>query len=80
MRHSLTVYSRPDCHLCDEMLDELSTIVADSATVTVIDISGDDELEVQYGLRIPVLCAGDDELCCYRLDRERVIEWLRQSG
>jgi hypothetical protein len=77
---TLTVYSRPDCHLCDEMLDALSPLVRGRASVEIVDISDDDELEVRYGLRIPVLCAGNEELCCYRLDADCVRQWLASAA
>jgi thioredoxin reductase (NADPH) len=72
----LTLYGRPECHLCDEMLAELEPLLHRAVRVEVVDISDDDDLEARYGLRIPVLCAGETELCCYRLDAGRVRRWL----
>ncbi len=74
------MYGRHECHLCDEMLASLQALLGGAADVEVIDISGDDELEARYGLRIPVLCAGDVELCCYHLDAERVGNWLATTA
>jgi Glutaredoxin-like domain (DUF836) len=73
---SMTLYSRPECHLCDAMLAELEPLLSGRATVEVVDISDDDDLEVRYGLRIPVLVAGDSELAVYRLDKSRVEQFL----
>jgi len=39
------------------------------ATLEVIDIDSDRELDARWGDKIPVLLAGDRELCHYRLDR-----------
>lgn len=75
----LTLYGRPECHLCDEMLAALQPLLAGRVSVELVDISDDDELEALYGLRIPVLCAGETELCCYMLDTERVAAWLRHE-
>jgi len=58
------------------MLEALRPLVGSHADIRVVDISEDDELEVRYGLRIPVLSAGDEELCCYRLDADKVRCWL----
>lgn len=80
MSRTLTVYSRPECHLCDEMLDALYPLVRGVADVEIVDISDDDELEVRYGLRIPVLCAGNEELCCYQLDTDQVRRWLASAA
>ena len=58
---SLTLYTRPGCHLCEqaeEILDYLSV------AFTAVDISADVDLVRQYGVRIPVLQRSDKaELC-----------------
>lgn len=73
---SLTLYSRPDCHLCELMLRELEPLLQGRAEVHCIDISRDIELKRRYGLRIPVLAAGDREISDYPLDRARVEHFL----
>ena len=74
----LTLYSRPGCHLCEDMLAELEPLVAGRARIEVVDISDDGELTQAYGLSIPVLMAGDEELARYRLDRERLAAFLER--
>lgn len=76
----LTLYSRPECHLCDAMLDELVPLLGERAKVSVVDISTDRELERELGLKIPVLRAGDVELSRYRLDPGRVQRYLARDG
>jgi hypothetical protein len=72
------VYSRRDCGLCEEMLHELAELLGpDVEKVQVVDISGDPTLERKYGMRIPVLTADGDFVCDYRLDRDRVREWMK---
>ncbi len=53
---ALTLYSRPGCHLCDEMKTVVSR-VAETVPLTLqeIDISVDPALEARYGWEIPVL-------------------------
>ena len=72
----LTVYSRPGCHLCDEMLAELEPLVTGRARVEVVDISQDAVLSKRFGVLIPVLMHGSEELSRYRLDRDRVSELI----
>ena len=67
-----TVYSRAECSLCDQLLDELAGLVGPTAQVTVVDITDDEELEAKYGRRIPVLLADGEFVCNYRLDEARV--------
>lgn len=52
----LTLYTRPDCPLCDEMKAELARVRGGPAFVLEeLDISRDPELEARHGLSIPVL-------------------------
>ena len=53
---AVTIYSRPGCHLCDDMkalVEKMARTIP--LTLEDIDIFGDDDLEAQYGLEIPVL-------------------------
>lgn len=72
-----TVYSREGCTLCEEMLTELAALLGPAAAqVVVVDIAGNADLEHKYGRRIPVLLADGEFVCSYRLDRERMRQWL----
>ncbi len=73
-----TIYHRPGCSLCDEMMAELAQLLdpQEAARVQVVDVSADPDLERKYGKRIPVLLADGDFVCNYRLDAERVSRYL----
>jgi hypothetical protein len=73
---TLTLYSRPECHLCTTMHEELVPLLRGRARVEIVDIDEDRDLERRYGERIPVLTAGSAELCCIRLDAARVERYL----
>ena len=75
MKH-LTVYSRPQCHLCELLLDELQPMAAGQAEVQVVDIDADPVLQERYWLRIPVVAGTDGELSEYPLDRNAVMAYL----
>jgi hypothetical protein len=53
---TVRMYSRPDCHLCDEAR---GVILAVHERVPFafeeVDISGDHDLELGYGIRVPVV-------------------------
>lgn len=70
IREPLILYSRADCHLCDEVINLL-----DRAGVhwRPVDIDGKPALLERYGLRIPVLRRPDtgDELF-YPFDEARL--------
>jgi hypothetical protein len=75
----LTLFQRDDCHLCDLALDVLSRARAPEFESVFID--GDDELEVRYGIRVPVLRNEDSgaELE-WPFDGEQLHRWLGRSG
>jgi hypothetical protein len=55
----LLLYSRPDCHLCDEAADLVAAVAPDQALQTV-DIEDDIALLTRYGVRVPVLRLGQE--------------------
>ena len=74
---ALTLYLRRWCHLCDDLLEALvSMIEPHGIAVHEIDIDEHPEFEDAYGEHIPVLCAGPRELCRHRLDAEAVRAYL----
>jgi hypothetical protein len=50
------MYTRPGCHLCDVARDVLKAQQARTPfALEEISIEGDDALELEYGIRIPVV-------------------------
>ena len=78
---SLTIYSRPGCHLCDEMKAVVER-VAGSVPLTVeeIDISRDAELDERYGLEIPVLMVDGKKAAKYRIAEGELLRILKQRA
>ena len=72
----LTVYSRQNCHLCDDLLQKLQ---AHGYDATVVDVDTDSDLRERYGAGVPVLCQGDTEICRYHLDITRLQAHLATS-
>jgi len=77
---AVTLYGRPDCHLCDEARDILLRVRAEAPfELREIDIEGDDELFKRYLERIPVVCLDGEELFEYHVDeatlRRRLSLW-----
>ena len=65
---ALTIYSRPGCHLCDEMKAAISAVAQQiPLSLDEIDISGDPALEALYGLEIPVLMVEGKKVAKYRI-------------
>jgi glutaredoxin len=66
---TLTLYSRPGCHLCDDARAALQRVRA-RATFSLheVNIETDEELHRRYLERIPVVTLGDEELFEYFVD------------
>jgi hypothetical protein len=73
----LTLYSRPECHLCEALLADLLPLLPADVAVETIDVDSSVALERRYGLRIPVLAAGDGGISGYPLDRDGVQRFLK---
>ena len=75
----LTLYSRPGCHLCDEMkalVQRVTSALQAPATIEEIDISADPALEARYGLEIPVLLVDGKKAAKYRVTEEELTRIL----
>jgi glutaredoxin-like protein DUF836 len=83
---AFTIYSRPGCHLCDEMkavVERVAGSTTPAATIDVIDISSDPDLESRYGLEIPVLLVNGKKAAKYRVVEEelaRIVDSRQGSG
>ena len=72
------MYSRPGCGLCDEAREIIFEARARWAfEYEEVDISGDDALELEYGIRIPVVCLDGRERFEIRVDPDELDELLR---
>ena len=77
----LTLITRAYCHLCDEMRAVLAPLAAAAgAGVEELDVDDDPALEVRWGEHVPVLLAGERELCRYRLDRAALAAYLAAAS
>lgn len=69
MSASVRMYSRPGCGLCDEAREIiLAERDRSGFGYEEVDISDDHELELAYGLRIPVVLVDGEELFEIRVD------------
>ncbi|TMH35553.1 MAG: glutaredoxin family protein [Betaproteobacteria bacterium] len=54
----------------------LPLLASHGATLETIDVDGDSRLEARWGEKVPVLLAGERELCHHFIDRAAVTAWL----
>jgi glutaredoxin len=74
---TLTVYSKPDCHLCEDAIAVLESLRTElDFELVELDITTDEALHRAYFERIPVLALDGEELCEYFVDEKLVRERL----
>jgi glutaredoxin len=74
---SVTVYSKPDCHLCVDAMSVLRRLQQElSFALDERDISSDEALHRAYFERIPVVALDGEELCEYFVDEALLRERL----
>jgi len=75
---ALTLYTRPGCHLCDDMKEIIGPLMGEwVCTLEEIDISQDAALDARYGLEIPVLLVNGRKAFKYRLTARELRARLR---
>jgi glutaredoxin len=71
---TVTLYSRPGCHLCEEAKATLHRLQAERAAFAVheINIETDDALHARYLERIPVIALDGEELFDFFVDEPQL--------
>jgi thiol-disulfide isomerase/thioredoxin len=74
---TLTLYMRVGCHLCEEMKQELALFQQQyDFSLNIVDIDADHYLKLRYGERVPVLAAGEQEICHYYLNKDLLLQYF----
>ena len=77
----LTLYTRADCYLCDEMQAALDPYLGRfSLELERVDVDRDPELRHLHGARVPVLALDGEELCHWFLDEEALLSRLEGAA
>lgn len=74
----LILYSRADCHLCDQVI-----VMLDGAGIhwRPVDIDGDSALRERYGRNIPVLRQpGSGRELCYPFDEQQLKRFAAEAA
>jgi len=73
----ITVYSKPDCHLCEQAIAVLRRLQGELAfELDELDITQDEQLHRAYFERIPVIALDGEELSEYFVQEALVRERL----
>lgn len=77
----LSIYSRSECHLCEEMLAALKKWHGRfNFKVKIIDIDQDPSLTTRFAARIPLLAVGDIKICEYHLDKKALLHFFENAN
>lgn len=78
---ALQLFMNAYCHLCEEMKAELEPYRQRLGfSVEYVDIEGNPDLEDRLGEKIPVLMAGEKEICHYHLDKNALEAYFSEPG
>jgi glutaredoxin len=78
MSATVTVYSKPGCHLCAEAMALLRGMQPQLGfALQEVDITADEALHRAYFERIPVVLLDGEELCEYNISESLVRERLQ---
>jgi glutaredoxin len=78
---TVTLYTRPGCHLCDDARSALEKLRAEVEFELVeVNIETDDALHAAYLERIPVICLDGEHVSDYFLDEPTLTARLNSDG
>lgn len=72
---TITIYTRENCHLCEEAIDTCRRIgdaVERDVAIETVDVDGDPTLRSEYGNRVPYVFVDDRPAFKYRVDEDEL--------
>ena len=74
------IYSRPDCHLCDEAKAQIAPLLRGAgATLREVNIDADPILRARYDLDVPVIFLGARKVAKHRVDLRQFRRQLEEA-
>jgi glutaredoxin len=72
--HRITIYGKPDCHLCDAAAEVVQKVVGNNIAVIIekVDITDDAELLEKYQNDIPVIAIDGKDTFRHRVDPQEL--------
>jgi glutaredoxin len=73
--HEVTVYSREQCHLCDEALETIEAVAASvesAVEIEEVDVDEDPDLAAEYGDRVPYVFVDGRPAFKFRVDESEL--------
>jgi glutaredoxin len=78
---TVTLVTRPGCHLCDAARETVTAVVAETGSATLVELSIEDdaELAARYAEEIPVVLINDRVHNIWRVDADRLRKALQEA-
>ena len=80
---SIVVYTREECHLCDEAEATIREIAEDEGVpvdIELVDVDTDEELREEYGERVPYVYVDGRPAFKFRVDPDQLREKLAAAS
>lgn len=77
MGSGIQIYSRPGCHLCEQLIEEIEPLLRGKATLEVRNIDSRADWQAKYDTRVPVVEIDGRFICEHRLERAALRRALR---
>jgi len=78
----VTIYSRADCHLCEEAkatVERVADDVETPVTIEEVDVDTDETLRAEYGERVPYVFVDGWPAFKYEVDAEELRRQLQEA-
>lgn len=77
---TVTLMVRSTCGSCDRIRQQITPVCANlGARLDVIDVGSSTDLTIEFGDRVPVILVDDDEIACWEIDDEELIDAVRAA-
>lgn len=74
----VTLYTRENCHLCDEAKLVIEAVRQEFPFVfEILDVDTKADWQTAYGLEVPVVFINDKKFAKYHVEPERLRQWLK---
>ena len=77
---TVTVMSRKTCGSCARVIAQIEPLVRDqNAQFQVEDVDTDPNLAMEFGDRVPVILVNDEEIACWEIDDDELLEAIAEA-
>jgi glutaredoxin len=78
---TVTLVTRPGCHLCDDAREIVTAVVDETGSATLVErsIEDDPDLAARYAEEIPVVLINDRVHNIWRVDADRLRKALQEA-